>query len=398
MMFQDNRTTADIRLPQRLDLGSAPHLAGGETFTQITWTTLAVAGLAGLAGAGIFGLIAAATLATCVLTALATEWVYVRLSAGRVMPSFAHAALTGLLVGLTLPVGRCDGAGFHPLGSEVPICASLAAILVGKGLMGGMGNYLWHPALVGRTAAELLLPDQMQPTRWAVLGYRHLFAAVPHPAMALEYTGWKSSLPPDGFNAWALVRPLEWLRKLADGQLLDGGGNPLTGLIRDTLPPWEDTLLGGVGGCIGETCTIALIVGGLYLMYRGYVRWQQPVSVLLAAAVAAAVLPIRIGEAGSPAWFPGLEVDHSLPVGAIYVLYHLTGGGLMLGAFFFVTDMVASPRTIRGQIIFGAGIGVLTIVLRLYGPTPGACYWAILIMNTLVGPIDRRTKRRVMGT
>jgi len=387
-----------VRRLRPLDIGSPPHLSGGETFAQITRTTLAVASLAGLAGVALFGLTAALWLAIGMSTALLAEWLYAQMSGGRVTASFDHAVLVGLLVGLTLPVGRYEVGGFEPLGWAVPAVASLVAILVGKGVMGGMGNYLWHPALVGRAVAELLYGEQMHPSRWLVLARTCLFAKVPRPIEPVEYLGWRLSTPPDGANAWALPRPVDWLRRLADGEISANHEDPMTFLFRDVLPPWEDTLLGGVGGGIGETCAIALIVGGLYLIYRGYVRWQQPLSVLAGAAAAAAILPIRVGPGGDLVWLPGTHVDHALPVGVLYVLFHLTGGELMLCAFFFATDMVASPRTVRGQVVFGFGIGLLTIVLRLYGAMPGAGYWAVLLMNTLVPSIDRRTQRRVMGT
>ncbi len=391
------RSTDQDKRPAWLEIRPAPHLGGGDSFAQMTRSMLIVVGLAGLAGVAVFGLMAAIWLAVAVGTAVVAEWAYVQLTGGRVTATYDHAALMGLLLGLTLPVGWVDDAGFHPLGWAVPLIGALVAIVVGKGLMGGMGNYLWHPALVGRAATELLYDQQMHPERWVVLGRNHLFAAVPKPVESIEYAGWRISQLPADANAWVLRRPVEWLRQLADG-LPAGDESPLTVLIRDHLPPWEDLLLGGVGGGIGETCTIALIVGGLYLVYRGYVRWYQPMSVIVAAAVAAAVLPIRIGPAASFDWLPGLQTDAGLPIGAIYVLYHLTGGELMLAALLFATDTVASPCTARGQVIFGAAIGVLAIALRLYGPMPGSCYWAILIMNTFVGLIDRRTKRRVMGT
>ncbi|MBN1343567.1 MAG: RnfABCDGE type electron transport complex subunit D [Phycisphaerae bacterium] len=380
-----------------LDVGSPPHLLGGDTYAQITRTRLALAALVGLGGVALFGLLAAVWLAIGVAAAVAAEWGYVRLTGGRITPTYTHAALMGMLVGLALPVGRFDSAGFHLLAWIVPLIAGIVAIVVGKGLMGGMGNYMWHPALVGRAAVELLYQEDMHPKQWVVLARDHLFATVPKPVDPAEYAGWHATTLPAEFNAWAMRRPVEQLRDLADG-LPTGRENPLTVLMRDHLPPWEDTLLGGIGGGIGETCAILVIIAGLYLIYRGYVRWFQPLSVLLAAALAAAILPIRIAPDAGFDWMPGFHTDCGLHVGMIYVLYHLSSGELLLGAFFFATDMVASPRTARGQIIFGIGIGALTVALRLYGPVPGSCYWAILIMNTFIGEIDRRTKRRVMGT
>lgn len=385
--------------PLMLCVDAAPHLGGRDSFAQITRTTLAMAGMAGLAGVALYGIPALKWLTVAVATAVAAEWLYVRLTGGRVTATYDHAALMGLLVGLTLPVGRVNAGGFEPLGWLVPMCAALIAIIVGKGLMGGMGNYMWHPALLGRAGAELLFHEQMHPRLWAVLGRESLFARTLIPARPEGYLGWRASPLPDGANAWALERPLELIRKAAEGNLPTvKGENSLTVLVRDLLPPWEDTLLGGVGGGIGEGCVIALMVGGIYLVYRGYVRWFQPLCVILAAMIAAAVLPVRTGAGAGFDWLPGLAVDGGLSVGLIYVLYHVTSGELMLGAFFLATDMVASPRTVRGQVVFCSGVGALTIALRLYGPMPGSCCWAILIMNTTTWLIDRRTKRRVMGT
>ncbi len=392
------RTPTPMSLTDPLDVSAPPHLRGGDSYTQMTLTTLAVALLAGATGVALFGQVAAVPMVISMTAAVTAEWLYSVLTRRRITPSYDHAALMGLLMALTLPVGRWDGEAFRRLDGSAAALGGMVAVLVGKGLMGGMGNYLWQPALVGRVAAEVFYSRELHPDRWVVLGYRHLMSRIPHPVEVGDYLGWRGTLPPDGANAWVLRRPVEWLRQLADGPLPVGGENPLTVLLRDGLPPWEDTLLGGVGGGIGETCSIALIVGGVYLIYRGYVRWRQPACVLLGAAMAAAILPVRIGPEASLAWMPGFVWDQGLPVGAVYVLYHLTGGELLLGAFLLSTDTVSSPRTPRGQTIFGLCIGVLTILLRLYGTADGACYWAILIMNTFSGAIDRRTRRRVMGT
>jgi electron transport complex protein RnfD len=111
--------------------------------------------------------------------------------------------------------------------------------------------------------------------------------------------------------------------------------------------------------------------------------------------LAAAVLPVELD--GTYRWFPGLEVEQGRAVGLAYVLYHLTAGQLMLGAFLLSGDTVASPMRVHGQIVFGIGIGVLTLFMRLYGALEGECYWSILILCALAGTIDRRMKRRVLG-
>lgn len=384
--------------PLRLEVGSAPHLRGGETYRQVTRTMLATALLVGAAGVALYGVPAARCLAISLMSAVVGEWVYVRLTHGYVTPSYTHAALIGLLAGLTLPVGSYEATGFHPTTWQVPLVTGLVGVVVGKGLMGGMGNYLWHPALVGRAAAELLYTDVVHPAKWVVLSPRHLFAWSVRPVPAEADIGWRASKPADAANALALDRPIEQLRQFAEGGVSAGAEHPLLVLIRDRLPPWEDTLLGGIGGGIGEPCSVLLIVCGVYLIYRGHLRWHMPVAAILAAALAAAILPVRTEAGAEMSWLPGFEVPDGLPAGVIYVMYHLTSGELLFGVFFFASDMVASPRTVRGQLLFGAGIGALTIAMRLYGPIPGACYWSILFMNTFIGALDLHTKRRVMGT
>ena len=160
-------------------------------------------------------------------------------------------------------------------------------------------------------------------------------------------------------------------------------------------PPWRDTVLGAVPGGIGETSTLVLIIVGLYLIFKGYLRWQLPAVILVSAAIAASILPVEIH--GDYRWFPVLEVEQNRAVGLAYVLYHLTAGQLMIGAFLLAGDVTASPMRIHGQLVFAVGIGVLTVFMRLYGVLSGECYWSILIMNALVGTIDRWMKRPVLG-
>jgi electron transport complex protein RnfD len=164
------------------------------------------------------------------------------------------------------------------------------------------------------------------------------------------------------------------------------------GLFRDQLPPWHDTVLGTVGGGIGETCTVALVLGGLYLMYRGFLRWQGVVAALLAGATFAAVLPVRLG--GEWVWLPALIGQEAFPAGTGWVLFQLTGGGFLLSVLIFGADPMTSPLTTRGHVAFAIGIGALTMAARWFGITPGSSYWAVLAMNTLVPLIDTCTRIR----
>jgi electron transport complex protein RnfD len=143
---------------------------------------------------------------------------------------------------------------------------------------------------------------------------------------------------------------------------------------------YKALLFGTRSGSIGETCTILLVLGGVYLIIRGYIKWQVPV--------------VMIGTVGILTWaFGG---SHGFFTGD--PVFHMMAGGLMIGAFFMATDMVTIPITTRGQIVFAAGCGILTTLIRLIGGYPeGVCY-SILLMNCLTPLIDRYMKPRIYGT
>ncbi|MCP4250478.1 MAG: RnfABCDGE type electron transport complex subunit D [bacterium] len=306
----------------------------------------------------------------------------------------------GLLLALTLPV---------TVGWEVPVIGGLVAVLVGRGVLGGFGNYLWHPVLVGRVVVQLLFSEQLSPDRWVFLAKGRLLTGnVVRAAEAPGYCGFGQSLPSPAVDAWAMERPID----LLTGQAAwPGGGEaaptmPLLELFRDRMPPWSDTIWGCVGGGIGETCVVALALGGLLLVLRGAIRWRAPVAALGTVAVLAAVLPVQVFDAHAPGtvstrWLPVLMSQDGFATGAGLVLFHLTGGGLWLGAWLIATDPVSTPLTTRGQVLFGVGVGALVMVARnnpWYPGLGGAVYWAILGMNTLVPLIDRISGRRVYGT
>ena len=140
-----------------------------------------------------------------------------------------------------------------------------------------------------------------------------------------------------------------------------------------------DLLIGNVGGCIGEVSALALIAGGLYLIYRGYVRWHIPVSFILTVFIFTGIF-----------WL--INPQHYMNP-----IFHVLSGGLMLGAFFMATDMVTSPITEKGMLIFGVGCGLLTSIIRLWGGYPEGVSFAILLMNACVPLIDRYVKPKKFG-
>jgi len=299
----------------------------------------------------------------------------------------SKAALIGLLFGLTLPA---------TVPGYVASFGAIVSILVGRMVFGGF----LHSALVGRVVVQFFFAGHLSLSgslaTSPVLARGHLlFGDITRGERVSNFQGWADTRAPSGRSAHLLERPVQSLRRFAQDGVATDGDLRYTPLLRDVLPPWKDTLLGAVPGGIGETSTLVLIIVGLYLIYRGYLRWQLPAAILASAAVAASILPVEIH--GDYRWFPVLEVEQHHAVGLAYVLYHLTAGQLMLGAFLLAGDVTASPMRIHGQLVFAVGIGVLTIFMRPYGVLSGECYWSILIMNALVGTIDRRMKRPVLG-
>jgi electron transport complex protein RnfD len=160
------------------------------------------------------------------------------------------------------------------------------------------------------------------------------------------------------------------------------------------MPPAWDLVCGAYGGGIGETCAAAILIAGLYLVYRNYIRWQLPGMFLLAAGLVAAVAPIRAGPDGAWRWLPFLQ--QGADAGIAYVGYHLTTGGMMLAAWFFATEMTSRPVTGPAQAVFGFGCGAAAMIGRLYTGSPIPAYAAVLLMNTFTPVLDN-IRPRVFG-
>lgn len=308
----------------------------------------------------------------------------------------------GVLLALTLP---------PTVGWQVGVIGGATAVLIGYGLLGGLGNTLWHPALVGRATVALLFAAQVAPATIPFLARGRLLTGdlASTADAGVVYYGYERSTLPESVSAWTMPRPIEVLAQRCYGTDAPAADAPsLLRLFRDYLPPWQDTVFGHVGGGIGETCVVALALAALLLINRGYVRWHLPAGALAAVTILAAVWPVQVLSAAGDVsgglalrWFPVTLTQDGFHVGAAIVLFHLTGGGLWLAACLIATDPVTSPLTSRGQFLFGIGLGVLVMVARCnsWSPAlPGAAYWAVLGMNTLVPFIDRVSARRPYGT
>ncbi|HQO58648.1 MAG TPA: RnfABCDGE type electron transport complex subunit D [Candidatus Omnitrophota bacterium] len=216
----------------------------------------------------------------------------------------------------------------------LPIVGAVISIAIGKHVFGGLGQNIFNPALVGRVFLMASWPQYMT-TFTKPFSYDGVTAATP-------------------------------LMKLKEGEAL---------LVLNYL----DLILGKRGGCIGEVCVVLLILGAIFLLVKKYISWHIPATYIGTTAVLTWCL-------GPDKLFTGDWV------------FHVLSGGLILGAFFMATDYVTSPLTAKGQIIFGIGCGLLTVVIRIWGGYPEGVSYAILIMNAATPIIDRYTKSRVYGT
>ena len=322
----------------RLELVASPHLKAPDSTAKIMWTVVATLVPLVLAATWAFGPSALLVIGAASAGAVGAE----RLWGVRGTIGDGSAALTGLLLGLTLPAG-------------VPLWMALLGgafgVGFGKLLFGGLGQNVFNPALVGRAFLQAAFPTAM--TTWPV--------------------------PGQGWGAWAgdtFAIPL-----LSGGSDAVTGATPL-GLMKfeQVTTPVRDLFMGTTGGSLGETSALLILLGGAYLAYRNYMNWRIPVSILAVVAGLSSAIH-AIDPASSP--------------GAPFMLF---SGGLMIGAVYMATDMVTSPLTHRGAWIYGAGIGALVVLIRLWGGLPEGVMYAILLMNALVPFIDRATQPRVFGT
>jgi Na+-translocating ferredoxin:NAD+ oxidoreductase subunit D len=295
----------------------------------------------------------AALIVVVTLSCLGTEQLCNRLAGRDGSLRDGSAAITGILLALTLPPG-------FPL--WMGVVAGFIAIALGKVLFGGLGGNVFNPALVGRAFVQAAFPAAIS-------------AATP-PFLDGRYTHFlPSSL------ALPLMSPAA--QPLWAGAPVDAvsGATPLAASkFAHVVTAYADLFLGTTSGALGETSALLILAGGVYLAARRMLDWRIPLAVLLSAALVAGVLYL---------------VDASrYPT----PLFMLLSGGLMLGAVFMATDPVGSPVTPLGMWIFGALIGSVTIVIRLFGALPEGVMYAILLGNAATPLIEAVTQPRVYGT
>ena len=321
----------------RLIVTASPHLNAGDTTPRIMWHVVASLAPVVAAAAFFFGVSALLVIAAATLGGLVTERA---LGKSRSLLD-GSAMITGLLLGLSLPAGLPLWMAF--LGGAF-------GIGFGKIVWGGLGQNAFNPALVGRAFLQAAFPVAI--TTWPVPG------------------GSFWALKGDLF-AWPLLHPLPHAVTAA---------TPL-GLLKfeGTGTPIADLILGTTGGSVGETAALVILAGGLYLAAKDYLNWRAPVAILATVAALSAALH---------------AIDASKPTAAFMVF----SGGLMLGAVYMATDMVTTPVTNRGRWLFGAGVGVLVVIIRVWGGLPEGVMYAILFMNALTPFLTRATQPAVFGS
>ncbi|WP_026767733.1 RnfABCDGE type electron transport complex subunit D [Selenomonas ruminantium] len=314
----------------------SPHIRDDETISHIMWQVNAALLPAALFAIWWFGLPALVNMLVGVVFAVLGEYLWQKGMHQPITAFDGSACITGLLLAMSM----------SPLLPPYMVAiGSLLAIVVAKQSMGGLGFNIFNPAHIGRAALMVSWPVAM--TTWTKMA---------------DASG--------GVDAMTSATPLNILKMQ--------GYDALIATFGSQSDLYWNLFIGTRNGSLGETSTLLLLLGGLYLIWKGYVNWQVPVTMIATVAL----LTWIFGPAGL---FTGDPV------------FHVMAGGLMLGAFFMATDMVTIPMTIKGQLIFAVGAGALTVLIRLVGGYPeGVCY-SLLLMNAVTPLIDRFCKPRIFG-
>ena len=318
-----------------LTVSLSPHIKSGESVEKIMWTVVACLLPPLILSIFIFGLQTLIITAVSVGSCVAVEAISQKLLHRPVTIRDGSAVITGLLMAYIIPPG---------VPYWIPILGAVMAVYVAKHLLGGIGFNIFNPALIGRAFLMATFPVAMTSAWLPPIRDLSIF----------KYMG-------SGVDAVSMATPLYVLKHYGPEALVEKFGSMAT--------IYGDFFLGWRPGCIGETSSFLLLLGGVFLIYKRYITWHIPVSVIASVAILT--------------WaFGGEKLFTGNPLLAIL------SGGVMLGAFFMATDYVTSPSRETAKIIFGAGIGALTVLIRIKGGYPeGVCY-AILLMNPLVPALE----------
>ncbi len=304
-----------------LKTGPAPHIRTAETVESVMYSVVIALIPAFAMAVYTFGVRALILTAVSILTCILTEYLCQKALKRDIEAFDGSAILTGILFSFVVPV-------IMPL--QYVVVGNIVAIALGKMVYGGLGHNIFNPALIGRAFVQASWPVAI--TTFAYDGK----------AGATVLDAMKRGIP------------------LTDSLIYEGGNQ------------YINAFLGQMGGCLGETSALALLIGGVYLIYKKQIDWKVPA--------------VMIGTVFVLTWAMGANP-----------FMQILSGGLFLGAFFMATDMVTSPITGKGRVIFALGIGILVSLIRIKGGYPEGTAYAILIMNGVVPLIDRYIRAKKFG-
>ena len=304
-----------------LKTGPAPHIRTAETVESVMYDVVIALIPAFAMAVYSFGVRALILTAVSVATCIATEYIWQKILKRDIEAFDGSAILTGILFAFVVPVG---------MGLQYVIVGNFIAITLGKIVYGGLGHNIFNPALIGRAFVQASWPVAI--TTFAYDGK----------AGATVLDAMKRGIP------------------LTDSLIYEGGNQ------------YINAFLGQMGGCLGETSALALLIGGVYLIYKKQIDWKVPA--------------VMIGTVFVLTWAMGANP-----------FMQILSGGLFLGAFFMATDMVTSPTTSKGRVVFALGLGILVSLIRIKGGYPEGTAYAILIMNGVVPLIDRYVRAKKFG-
>ena len=356
--MDENKNTPEIMLPTGEDLvvSSSPHLSSPDKTSAIMGKVLIALAFPFAAGIWYFGWKAAWIVLLTAFFCIAAEALWCKLAGKPVKATLldGSAAVTGVILGLNMP----PEVPFY-----VPLLGALLAIWIGKQVFGGLGYNPFNPAVVARVGLLIALPGIMT------------FSPVPR-GMDQSYPNVKEFRTP--VDAVTCATPLSIVS--AAPKIKGNDFYAQTNFEKvDTPELIKQYFIGCKGGSIGEVCIPAILLGGLLLVAFNLINWRVPVCYLGTVAVITGV------------------VNYFCPGVTPSPLFHLVTGGLMFAAIFMATDMVTSPITGTGCVIFAFGCGVITSVIRIWGNYPEGVSFAILFMNALVPLIDRWSRTRPFG-
>lgn len=316
-------TVTEAQNERKLMLSTSPHLHSRWTTKQIMWFVVLALVPCVISAVLYFGIHQLLVIATAVIFAVGTEALIQKLTKKPIAVMDGSALITGLLLGLIVP------PNFSLVSTAL---GSIFAIAVGKMIFGGLGYNIFNPALVGRAFLQAAFPVAI--TTWVSPNYAVDSVSSATPLAALKFDGVSTEVAPLFF--------------------------------------------GNVGGSLGETSSIAVLLGGIFLLVTGVANWRIP-----------AAMTVGIVVFGGALWL----IDPTYPS----PIFHIFAGSFLFGAFFMATDYVSSPITGLGIWIYGLGISLVLVLIRVFGGLPEGVMYAILFMNAFVPLINRYTRPRIFG-